>query len=271
MTPQVAAGAGITAYDSSKSSSFQAYQGGSWEISYGDGSSASGSVGFDKVTIGGVTANKQAVELAEQVSSSFLQGRNLDGLLGLGFSSINTVQPQQQKTFWENILPELEQELFTADLTEDNSGTYEFGKIDSSKYTGEIHYVPVDNSQGFWQVTTETYSVGGQSHQCQECSPTIMDTGTSLILMDADVVKAYYSQVSGAQMSQDGYVYPCDSNLPDFGLDFGGYSSVIKGQDMTYLAQGSTCFGGLQSSEGAGINIIGKSTICRLKEHVLTH
>ena len=208
----------------------------------------------------------KCVELAEQVSSSFLQGRNLDGLLGLAFSSINTVQPQQQKTFWENVVPDLEQPLFTADLEEDNSGTYEFGKIDSSKYSGDIHYVDVDNSQGFWQITSETYTVGGQSHQCQECSPTIMDTGTSLILMDADVVKAYYSQVSGAQFDQvnGGYVYPCNTQLPDFGLSFGSYNAVIKGKDMTYADSGSSCFGGLQSSEGSGINIIGNLITLKL-------
>jgi aspergillopepsin I len=202
----------------------------------------------------------KCVELADKVSSSFLQGRNLDGLMGLAFSSINTVQPQQQKTFWENVLPELDQQLFTADLEEDNSGTYEFGKIDSSKYSGQIHYSPVDNSQGFWQVTSKSYTVGGQSHQCQECSPTIMDTGTSLILMDADVVKAYYSQVSGAQFDEvdGGYTYPCSTKLPDFGLTIGSYTSVIKGTDMTYIQSGSSCFGGLQSSEGAGMNIIGE-------------
>lgn len=94
MTAQAGAGAGITTFDSSKSPTFQPYQGGSWEISYGDGSSASGSVGFDAVKIGGLTVEKQAVELAQTVSSSFLSGRNLDGLLGLAFSTINTVQPQ---------------------------------------------------------------------------------------------------------------------------------------------------------------------------------
>lgn len=40
---------GHTTFDPSQSSTWSDYDGGSWKISYGDGSSASGTVGFDKV------------------------------------------------------------------------------------------------------------------------------------------------------------------------------------------------------------------------------
>lgn len=60
-----------------------------WDISYGDGSSASGDVYLDYVNVGGVTATSQAVEAAETISSEFEQDAS-DGLMGLAFSSINT-------------------------------------------------------------------------------------------------------------------------------------------------------------------------------------
>jgi hypothetical protein len=219
---------GHAGFDPSKSNTFQALQGGSWSIQYGDGSMASGTVGFDTVTIGGVTAQKQAVELAQKVSSTFVQDRNSDGLIGLAFSSINQVQPQQQKTFFDNVMPNLEKPVFTADLEKDASGTYEFGTIDSSKYSGQISYTPVDNSQGFWQITSDSYTVGGTQHSCSGCSPAIMDTGTTLILVDDSVVTSYYSQVQGAQLSGGAYVYPCSASLPDFGVAIGDYTAVIK-------------------------------------------
>lgn len=252
--------AGHSLYDPSKSSTFTQYQGGSWQIQYGDGSTAEGSVGFDQVEVGGIVAKKQAVELAETVTGNFLQDVQTDGLLGLAFSSLNTVQPQQQKTWFENVMNDLDQPLFTADLEEDASGTYEFGSIDTSKYSGEINYAPVDSSNGFWQFESKTYTVGGTSHTCQTCSPTIADTGTSLVLMDNDVAEAYYKQVNGAQYDSQngGFLYPCSANLPDFGLAVGDHIVTIKGSDITYAEAGSGyCFGGIQPSGGAGVQIVG--------------
>lgn len=46
-------------------------------------------MGTDTVKIGGTTVTGQAVELAKQVSSTFVSDSS-DGLVGLAFSSINT-------------------------------------------------------------------------------------------------------------------------------------------------------------------------------------
>ena len=251
-----------TAFNPSKSSTFSEYEGGSWQIAYGDGSGASGSVGFDTVKIGDLTVAKQAVELADQVSKSFISDENNDGLVGLAFSAINTVQPQQQKTFFENIMDELDQPLFTADLEDDASGTYEFGTIDKSKYTGDLHFTTIDNSNGFWQFDSTSYSIGGKTVQNSGASPAIADTGTSLVLVDDEVAQAYYAQIDGSTISSTagGYVYPCDANVPSFGVEIGnsGYTAEITGADMTFAKVNSnTCFGGLQSNGGGGLQIFG--------------
>lgn len=79
-----------TAFDASKSATFQKVDGAQWKISYGDGSGAAGTVGTDVVTIGGVKVQNQTVQLANQVSQSFVEDTNTDGLVGLAFSSLNT-------------------------------------------------------------------------------------------------------------------------------------------------------------------------------------
>jgi len=61
----------------------------SWNITYGDKSGASGTVGTDVVVVGGTSVSGQAVEIATQVSSEFVSD-TANGLLGLAFSSINT-------------------------------------------------------------------------------------------------------------------------------------------------------------------------------------
>ena len=116
------------AFDSSKSDTWEEYEGASWDISYGDGSGASGTVGFDQVDVGGITATRQAVEIATAVSSAFVSDENNDGLLGLAFGVINTIQPKSQQTFFESVADQLEEKAFTADLDVDAAGTYEFGE-----------------------------------------------------------------------------------------------------------------------------------------------
>lgn len=134
--------------------------GASWSISYGDGSGASGDVYTDTVTVGGVKATGQAVEAAKQISQQFVDDKNNDGLLGLAFSSINTVSPTPQTTFFDTVKSNLDKPLFAVTLKHGAPGTYDFGYIDSKKFTGDVTYTDVDNSQGFWSFTADSYKVG---------------------------------------------------------------------------------------------------------------
>ncbi|KIW71976.1 hypothetical protein PV04_00201 [Phialophora macrospora] len=254
---------GHSIYNPSKSSTSKKLNGASWSISYGDGSSASGDVYTDTVDIGGTTVTGQAVELAKTISAQFQQDENNDGLLGLAFSSINTVKPQPQTTFFDTAIKEgvLDQSVFTVDLKKGVPGTYDFGFIDDSKHTGDITYTPIDNSQGFWEFTGTGYQVGDGEFQSANIDA-IADTGTTLLLMDDDIVSAYYDEVDGAQFdnSQGGYTFPCSADLPDFAVGISDYHAVIPGSFMNFapVSQGSSsCYGGLQSNQGIGLSIYG--------------
>lgn len=104
-------------YDIKSSSSAKQVDGATWNIKYGDGSSCNGDVYLDQVTIGGLTVKQQAVESAKTVSDQFTKGSpQMSGLLGLAFDQINTVKPEQQKTWFSNIKGSLKAPLFTANL-----------------------------------------------------------------------------------------------------------------------------------------------------------
>ena len=96
---------GHNIYNPSRSSSARVLGSSTWSISYGDGSSASGNVYTDKVAVGASVVSNQAVELAQQVSASFVSDTN-DGLLGLAFDSINTGMSEVCKWFEPILNPE---------------------------------------------------------------------------------------------------------------------------------------------------------------------
>lgn len=233
--------------------------GATWQIQYGDQSSASGDVYKDTVTVGGVKATGQAVEAAAKISQQFVNDKNNDGLLGLAFSSINTVKPQAQTTFFDTVKSQLDSPLFAVTLKHNAPGTFDFGFVDKSKYTGSVAYTPVDNSQGFWMFTADGYKAGSASGGSIKG---IADTGTTLLMLPDDVVSAYYKQVSGANQDQSagGYTVPCSTKLPDFTVTIGSYDAVVPGDLINFapVSQGSTtCFGGIQSNSGLGFSIFG--------------
>lgn len=240
-----ASGGNRKTFDQTKSRTFKPMQGATFQISYGDGSAAAGGVGMDMIDVGGAMT-LQAIEVADKVTSSFLEDQNNSGLMGLAFSNLNTVKPQKQKTFFENIKASLPMPLFTADLRKGSAGTYEFGRIDSSKFTGDLTWIPVNTTMGFWQFSSTSFAVGdGPRQEATPGGQAIADTGTTLIIADPKTCTNYYGQVAGAVMNQTvgGFTVPCNQTLPDLKLDMNGiYMATVKGSDINFapIEEGGT-------------------------------
>jgi hypothetical protein len=243
LSPQVSQG--HTIYDPSKSSTFQVLQGSTFNVSYGDGSFARGPVGVETINIGGATVTAQAIGLPTDVSQSFAQDTASNGLVGLAFSSINTIKPQQQRTFFSNVLASLDEPVMTAALRHDSSGAYEFGRVDTTMFQGDLSYTTVDSSNGFWEFESARFAIGNGAPQTAlgGSGTAIADTGTSLMLVDDGVAQAYYSNVNGAQLDQQqgGFVFPCNSKLPDLSVGVGGsYMATVPGSLINFANTGMT-------------------------------
>ncbi|KAJ6036661.1 aspergillopepsin A-like aspartic endopeptidase [Penicillium herquei] len=266
---------GHEVYDPSSSSTFE-YVEGDFEVEYGDGSYVAGYLGKDTVSIGGVEVADQVFGLPVEVSSTFIEDTSSNGLVGLSFSSINSFNPGPQKTFFDNVAPDLDEPVFTSRLRSDGVGEYGFGTIDHSLYSGTLANVSVDSSNGYWQFNSTTFKVGdGHSWNISDTTTSIADTGTTLLLVSADVVSYYYGKVSGSTYSSKvgGYIYPCDADLPDLALGMGesSYQAIVPGSVLNYAEVGTNsttgetsnfcftavCYGGVQSCAGYGFQIFG--------------
>ena len=78
---------GHALYDPTASPSFQNVSDSSWSIYYAGNMGASGYYGTDDVTIGGITASGQVVEVATAVTGVVSNFDGCDGIVGLGFNT----------------------------------------------------------------------------------------------------------------------------------------------------------------------------------------
>lgn len=221
---------GRVVYNPAKSPTYKKVAGSSFAVTYGDGSQTYGTVGVDTVEVAGITVLGQVIELPSAVSSTLTKDVNSEGILGLAFSSSDSIKPKAQPTFFENAKSSLQHAVFTANLKAKTPGNYQFGVIDHTAYAGNtIHYTPVTGSSGLWEFATKPGS-----------SPGIPDTGTSLLLLDDDIVNAYWAQVSGRSTGSQGYVtFPCSTRLPDFHIQLGRhYVATIAGKLINYAPVG---------------------------------
>ncbi|KAF9344489.1 hypothetical protein BGX26_004316, partial [Mortierella sp. AD094] len=151
-----------TRFNTANSSTYKK-DGRSWTISYGDGSSASGTLGSDIVNVGGISV-RQTIGLATKESSQFGSSPE-DGLFGLGFDTIESVSGV--KTFMDNAIAAgvLAQPVVSVFLPSERvfngqGGQYLFGGIDTTKFTGSLTYVPV-SQQGYWQIAIDDVGYNG--------------------------------------------------------------------------------------------------------------
>ncbi|KAK3173283.1 hypothetical protein OEA41_006612 [Lepraria neglecta] len=267
-------GTSHTIFDPSASSTFENTSGSTWQISYGDGSSASGTVGTDVVNLGGIIIKNQSIELANTLSTQFQQDTS-DGLLGLAFGSINTVQPHAVQTPVENMISQSDipktSELFTANLgsvkdandPDKGASFYTFGYIDQAALGGQTpYYTPVNNSQGFWMFDSTSAVVAGKTIQ-RSGNTAIADTGTTLCLIDDSTCQAIYKAIPGGKYdsTQQGYIFPSSTTaaqLPVISFAVGGKQFAVQKEDLGFADAGNgMVYGGIQSRGNNPFDILG--------------
>ncbi|KAG0240385.1 aspartic peptidase domain-containing protein [Mortierella sp. GBAus27b] len=240
-------------FDDTKSTTFQSDPR-TWEIKYGDGSTAGGVLGSDIVNLGGMKL-RQTIGLATNISVEFARMPE-DGIFGLAFKNLQTVDGVN--TFMDNAiaakavtLPVVSVYLPSKRMNGGVGGYYLFGGIERERYVGELTYVPVTEAK-YWQVAVEGAKFNDKSVG-NFASKAIVDTGTTLVIVSDAAAAALHKGIEGAVISdkEGGWVVPCSLRNATGSVSFtlAGKDFHIPLPDLAWdpsLDNSGTCFSGIQ-------------------------
>ncbi|KAG2141453.1 aspartic peptidase domain-containing protein [Suillus cothurnatus] len=215
-------GSDIPEFNPSNSSTYKATSS-NLELYYGSGS-AQGVIVQDSVTFGSFELSQEF--LAVNVTSGLIYN-GLSGVMGLGFTSISTLQTTP---FWEA--------LYNAnDLAEPFAapGGYAHSRRkNSSLYTGSIEYLNMTSPSSFWLLTRSLYRARTIAVDPLSGLASI-DTSITLIGAPTPIAASIWAQVPGSTEltgnSQGLYAFPCDTNVT-VRISFGGTNWAISPLDM---------------------------------------
>jgi len=232
-------------YTSSSSSTY-VKNGTDFNIMYGSGP-VSGFVSQDSVTVGTVVVKDQLfaeITNVKGLGMAYSLGK-FDGILGLAFPSISVdgMETVVYNMFNQGLIPN---NVFSFYLGKSDGapGELDVGAIDSSKYTGQLQYVPLSN-ETYWALSLDSVTVNGDS--VTSAKRVIVDSGTSLLAGPKDDVKKLAEKVGAKPffLNHNEYTIPCSSvsSAPDITVSFGGQTFTLSGPDYV-IQDGPLCLFG---------------------------
>ena len=226
------------------------------------GNSATCVMGVDDVATAGLTATGMSFGVASHVENGvFASGQA--GSIGFGRQSGDptTWMPRDQ-TFWLNTGANLDLPyLFAIDLYENKNGTFDFGFIDTNRYTGDITYGSMDTSMTNWNFNFTAFNIGTGTSQTVDTFTGIVDTGGPNIGLPSYIVNPYFDSIGGSPSSGNSHTFPCSAYPPpDLTLNLqDGGQLVLNGSFLAYppdqYSSGETCYGRLDDSEQTAYNL----------------
>ncbi|KAI0476760.1 aspartic-type endopeptidase [Xylaria cf. heliscus] len=249
---------------------------GDWfNISYVDGSGASGDYVSDTITIGGTTLDQLQFGIGYSSSSS-------QGILGIGYP-INEVQVGRAgKDAYDNLpaamvttgkISRNAYSLWLNDL-DASTGSILFGGIDTEQYTGTLQTLPIQANRGVYSeflITMTSLELGGQTIADDQALAVLLDSGSSLTYLPNEMVELIYEQVSAQYDSSAGAAYvPCALESNTSTLDFTFSTPTISvamgelvldlvtssGRRPTFENGETACLFGIAPA-GSGTNVLG--------------
>ncbi|KAI5922243.1 aspartic peptidase domain-containing protein [Camillea tinctor] len=261
-------------YTANDSSTYE-YVGSWFNISYVDGSGASGDYVSDTITIGGSTIDRLQFGIGYESTSG-------QGILGIGYA-VNEVQVGRAGLeAYENLpmrmvstgaIQRNAYSLWLNDL-DANTGSILFGGVDTEQYTGTLMTLPIQADGGVYSeflITLTALHIGDTEIASNQALAVLLDSGSSLTYLPDTIAESIYEQVDAQYVESDGAAYvPCSLADNTTTLSFTFSDPVISvdmnelvldlvttsGQRPTFSNGVTACLFGIAPA-GSGTNVLG--------------
>ncbi|KAG4034372.1 hypothetical protein MFRU_003g03390 [Monilinia fructicola] len=264
---------------SANSSSTYAFVSSDFNISYVDGSGASGDYVTDTFTIGGTTLDKLQFGIGYTSSSA-------EGILGIGYK-INEVQvgragqsaydnlPAQMVT--DGLINSNAYSLWLNDL-DASTGSILFGGVDTAHYHGQLETLPIQKESGYFAeflITLTEIKLGDTVIAKNQALAVLLDSGSSLTYLPDAMAEAIYQMVDAQYDSSEGAAYvPCSLASNTSALNFTFTSPTIQvtmdelvipvtstdGRQLTFTDGTAACLFGIAPA-GDSTSVLGDTFI----------
>ncbi|XP_065741125.1 gastricsin [Phocoena phocoena] len=201
-----------TRFNPSLSSTYST-NGQTFSLQYGSGS-LTGFFGYDTLTVQGIKVPNQEFGLSEKEPGTNFLYAKFDGIMGMAYPALSM---GGAPTVLQGMLQEgaLTSPVFSFYLSSQqgsqDGGALIFGGVDSSLYTGQIHWAPV-TQELYWQIGIEEFLIADQATGwCSQGCQAVVDTGTSLLTVPQQFMSSLL-QATGAEEDQYGQFFvDCNS------------------------------------------------------------
>lgn len=261
-------------YTANSSSTYD-YVGSWFNISYVDGSGASGDYVTDTITVGGTTLTDFQFGVGYTSSSS-------QGILGVGYTANEVQVGRAGKSPYENLPAKMKAtgkinsnaySLWLNDL-DSNTGSILFGGVDTEQFEGELKTLPIQAEGSIYAeflITLTGLYMGDDAVATGQALPVLLDSGSSLTYLPDSMVQTIYDKVSAQYDSSQGAAYiACSMANSNTSLRFNFSEPIISvgmdelvldlvtasGKRPTFNDGTEACLFGIAPS-GSGTNVMG--------------
>lgn len=199
-----------------------------FNVNYGSGT-VSGSYAKDTVSFAGFDKVPMTFGYALKASDDFVN-YPIDGILGLGQPRAGIPPTVMQALTAQKLIKQNVFGLSISRAGDHGDGEITFGSWDTSKFKGDLNWLPSVTKESYWQIAFDSAGLDGNVDLFGSGRTAVIDSGTSSIFLPPADATTLCSKTKGCVSMGEESSVPCDTTI-NLVIKFASKSYTIPPKD----------------------------------------